>query len=155
MKAAPSENVDLAEIAAWEQAGEHLVDYLRNLGVNDPSLVQSLAADCLSRARNRVSTGSVDDLLRRAIEEAQRHMDASVAKLLGLSPTRDAHKIAEARAALLFRATGQSTDFLFGAPDTEQARVPRLKASLPVPTPPEAPIAMPVQKIDFLFFKST
>lgn len=134
---------------------ERLIDYLHRLGVQDPELSQSLAAHCLSHAKRRVGAGMNDELLRRAIEEAQHCMDAGLARLLGLSVTRDAHTIAGARTALLMCMQDGSTDFVFSHTEPEHHRLSRLKAALPRPVPPESPRAMLPQKLDFFFFKSS
>lgn len=141
--------------AVLESTRQALLDYLRDLHVKDAVLLNSLAADCLSHARRRVAPGFSGELLRRAIEEAQRRVDSALARLLGLSATRDLHALAGARAALLLCAKDASTDFLFdqGTPDTD--RLSRLKALLPKATPAESPRAMVPQKFDFFLFKSS
>lgn len=132
-----------------------LTDYLQRLGVGSPQLLDALASHCLSRARKRSPAGSGEELLRRAIEEAQNRMDFGLARLLGLNPTRDAHTIAGARAALLMCRRRQSTDFVFTPDEPDPERLARLQAALPVATPPESPRPMMPQKLQFRFFKSS
>ncbi len=132
-----------------------LLEYLRRLGVKEPALLDALATECLSHARRRVAPGLNDELLRRAIEEAQRRMDAALARVLDFNATRDLHALAGARAALLMCGEAPSTDFLFEKQEPDSERLSRLKAKLPVATPPETPRAMAPQKLEFLFFKSS
>jgi hypothetical protein len=50
---------------------------------------------------------------------------------------------------------GQPTDFLFRITPDENPHPPSWAARVPDPVPPEAPTAMPVQKLEFVFFKSS
>lgn len=155
MKAGSAERITwTGHEAVLESARASLLDYLRDLGMRDPALVNALALECLNHARRRVGPGLRDELLRRAIEEVQRRMDVAVARWLGLNASRDAHTIAGARAALLMCRKVPSTDFLFDHPEPDPEFVSRLKAVLPMATPPESPRAMAPQKLDFFLFKS-
>lgn len=137
-----------------ESTRNALADYLHRLGVSDRGLRDALVTECLKRAGSRVAPGLHDELLRRSIEEAQRRMDSALARLLGLSVTRDLHTIAGARAALLMCSKRASTDFLFDDRLHEPERAFRLKAILPMATPPESPRTMAPQKLEFFLFKS-
>lgn len=132
-----------------------LREYLRALGISGEQLLNSLATECLNVARRRVGPGSREELLRRAIEEAQRRLDAALARSLGLSPTRDVHQIAGARAALLIYGKQPSSDFLFDRDAVDPDVITGLKAVSPMPVPPEVPRPMVPQKLEFLFFKSS
>lgn len=132
-----------------------LHDYLEALGIRGDALLQSLAMECLQVARNRVGPGSRDELLRRAIEEAQRRFDSAIARLLGLSVTRDQHLVAGMRAALLLCGPAASSDFLFEPGEADVEVIVKLKACAPVATPPEVPRPMVPQKLEFVFFKSS
>lgn len=137
------------------KARERLLVYLGRLGLSDPELIETLVSECLDRAGKPFGTrGSDEEVLRRGIDEAQALFDARLGKALDLNPSRDQNRIAGARAALLL-CGGQPTDFLFRRTPDENPHPPSWAARLPDPVPPEAPVAMPVQKLEFVFFKSS
>ncbi|HYE35060.1 hypothetical protein [Methylocaldum sp.] len=129
--------------------------YLRSLGLSQQSLVDELADDCLNRAQRRVGRGAGDELLRRAVEEAQRRFDHALARTMRLSPSKDTHPIAAARAALLLTGSPLAGDALFGNPDQSPESGEMLREILPRPTPPEDHISMAEQPLRFWLFKST
>lgn len=138
-----------------ESVRRSLHDYLRVLGLRGEPLLNAFATECLQVARRRVGPGSGDELLRRAIEEAQRRFDTALAHRLGFSMTRDQHQIAGARAALLMCRPCPSSDFLFESGEADPALLARLKACAPVATPPEVPRPMAPQKLEFFLFRSS
>ncbi|CAL1240401.1 hypothetical protein [Candidatus Methylocalor cossyra] len=130
-----------------------VVAYWRRLKVADPALLESLTADCLSRAKRRIGpTASPDELLLRALEEAERQFDRTLARALRLT---DGHARAAARAALLAARDLARADELLRtgalAPELEA----ELRRRLPRATPPEAPLAMPEASLRFWLFRST
>ena len=135
-------------------AGERVVAYWRRLGLSDPALIDSLTEECLHRARRRMGRGSDEELLMRALEEAQRRFDHALARALHLPPSGDVHAIAAARAALLLESGGFCSDSLFRsgepAPDVQS----KLQAILPRSTPPEAHLPMSEAPLSFWLFKS-
>jgi len=129
--------------------------YLRSLGLSRPDLIESLAEDCLNRARRRVGRGAGDELLKHAVEEALRRFDHALARAMRLSPSKDPHPIAAARAALLLTGNPSAGDALFGNPEPPPETGEMLREILPRPTPPEAPVPMTEQPLKFWLFKST
>lgn len=128
--------------------------YLRRLHFQDSALIDKLAADCVERAQRRVAKNDSGELLRRALEEAQRRFDQAVARALGPNSGRDPGLVASVRAALLLGRSGISVDELFLSPAVNPEIASLLQARRPVALPPEAPVAMPPQKLRFVFFKS-
>ncbi|MBP1148249.1 MULTISPECIES: hypothetical protein [Methylocaldum] len=134
---------------------ERVVAYLQSLGLSRQDLIENLADDCLNRARRRVGRGAGDELLKRAIEEAQRRFDHALARAMRLSPSKDPHPIAAARAALLLTGCPSASDALFGNPDPPSETGEMLREILPRPTPPEDSVPMAEQPLRFWLFKST
>jgi hypothetical protein len=133
---------------------ERISAYWNQLGLVDEDLIASLSRDCLASARRRVGRASSADLLRRALEEAQRRFDHALATAAGLPPTNDPHPLAAARAALLL-SDGFPADSLFAHDDVTRHLKERLAHSLPQPTPPEARVTMTPVPLRFWLFKST
>lgn len=154
--AAPvSDCATLLHESSSAEAKERLITYLHQLGVSEPALVETLAEECLHRARRRVAPGSQEELLRRALEEAQRRFDHAVARALNMTGGKDFYPVAGARAALLLGcAAGVCGDHLFHSHEDQSELAARMRAVLPLATPPEANLAMPDQHISF-FFSST
>jgi len=122
---------------------ERVSAYLRKLGLTDEGLIARLAAECLESARRRVAPGCESELLRRALEQAQRRFNQVLAKTLGLTGTPDDERsLAAARAAILLRAQPSPTDGLFNGRHDVQEWVGQIRQTLPVSTPPESPLDM-------------
>jgi AcrR family transcriptional regulator len=141
---------------AWpEPVRERVMAYWRGLGLVDPALIEHLADDCLSRARRRVGRGSdEEELLRRALEEAQRRFDHALTWALGLPPSQDHYPVAAARAAYLLANERIPADRLFAPGDGASDFGVRLRKALPRSTPPEAHLPMPEAPLRFWLFKS-
>jgi hypothetical protein len=133
---------------------QRLIAYLQQLGLRDPVRIASFADECLRHAARKVAPGSHEELIRRALEEAQRRFEHAVARAMGLTVGGDFHPVAAARAALLLRGAGELNvdDLLSGDDDSTLAA--RLRAVLPRPTPPEAGLSMHEQPISFLISRS-
>lgn len=116
--------------------------YLRRLGWPEGSLA-ALAADCLVRARRGVRADDPEDLGRRAIAGAQRALDAHLQTLLDLDA--DAQTLAAARAAALLSGEEQ----LLRAQGPNGEALAALRGALPRACPAEAPLQMPVQRLEF------
>ncbi|QJD28908.1 hypothetical protein [Methylococcus geothermalis] len=136
------------------EIGETVKSYLQRLRFRDAALIERLAAECVERARRRVARHDSAELLRRAIEEAQRRLDQALARALGVNVSREPSLIAGARAALLLGDLGISADELYQNSAVNPELTSRLQRHYPVPQPPEAPGAMPRQKLRFFLFKS-
>lgn len=130
-------------------------DYFRALGLTNAELIESLTHDCLAKARRRVGRDVEDELLRRAIEEAQRRFDHALAAAAGVPPLNDPYPIARTRAAMLLSSSGHAADALFTHDASTRELGDRLKHGLPQPTPPEEHLNMVVAPLSFWFFKST
>jgi hypothetical protein len=72
-----------------------------------------------------------------------------------LSPSKDPHPIAAARAALLLTGCPLAADALFENPEPPAEAGEMLREILPRSTPPEAPVSMAEQPLRFWLFKST
>jgi AcrR family transcriptional regulator len=132
-----------------------IMAYWRELGLTDPALIETLADDCLDRARRRVGRGSDEgELLRRALEEARRRFDHALTWALGLPPSEDHRPLAAARAAYLLAEERIPADSLFAPGASASDLSLRLRKALPRATPPEAPLPMPEAPLRFWLFKS-
>lgn len=130
-------------------------NYFKALGLRNAELIESLSYDCLAKARRRVGRDVEDELVRRAIEEAQRRFDHALAAAAGVPPLNDPYPIARTRAAMLLSSSGNDADALFTHDASTRELGDRLKNSLPQPTPPEEHLNMAVTPLKFWFFKST
>jgi hypothetical protein len=133
---------------------ERVVAYWRRLGLTDPALIDSLAEDCLHRAKRRLGRRTDEALLMRTLEEAQRRFDHALARALRLPPSGDIHAIAAARAALLLSGDGLGSDCLFRPGEPPPEFQAQLQAALPRSTPPEAHLSMPEAPLSFWLFES-
>ncbi len=133
---------------------KRVADYWRVLGLTNEELIASLSEDCLSRARRLAGRASGAELLRRALEEAQRRFDHALASAVGMPPSNDPHPLAAARAALLL-IPDFSSDCLFAHDDSTRQLNDKLQACLPQSTPEESPLAMAQASFRFWLFKST
>lgn len=136
------------------QVRERVMAYWRSLGLADPDLIEHLTRDCLHRATRKVGRGSDEELLRRALEEAQRRFDHALARALGLPPSGDHHPVAAARAAFLLAKERIPADRLFGPGEAVAEVGKQLQKILPRSTPPEAHLSMPEAPLRFWLFKS-
>jgi hypothetical protein len=124
------------------------------LGLTDEDLIASLSRDCLLSARRIVGRTASLELLRRALEEAQRRFDHALAMAAGLPPSNDPHPLAAVRAALLL-SKRFTADCLFAHDDVTRQLKEQLDHSLPQPTPPEAKLNMTPASLRFWLFNST
>ncbi|QSA96258.1 hypothetical protein [Methylococcus sp. EFPC2] len=137
-----------AELAG---ARERLGTYFARLGLDDPARIDVLVEECLRRASGKVAPGSIEELKRRALEEAQRCFELSVARILGVAGNKEPSRVAAARAALLLGGTGDlDMDQLFLGEETGETAL-RLRAAMPQAVPPEAHLSMHEQPISFFF----
>ena len=133
---------------------EQIGHYWKMLGLTNEDLIASLTGDCLSRAKRLAGRASQAELLRRALEEAQRRFDHALASAIGMPPSNDPHPLAAARAALLL-TPDLSADCLFAHDDSTRELKDRLLACLPRSTPEESPLPMTPVSFRFWLFKST
>jgi hypothetical protein len=130
-----------------------VIAYLNRLGIRDQDLLRRLSAACLQRASRRAAPGQHEELLRRALEEAQRRFDAALAQSLHLQGVKNQHALAAARAALLLGKGAMASDSVLQGQEGENATLAFLAATIPQATPPEVPQEMHEQPISFLFRK--
>ena len=152
-EAAPASAPDLSAID-FGPVRAKVTDYWKALRLTDEVLIGNLVEDCINRARLRVGRPSSPELLRRAIEEAQRRFDHALASAIGIPPSNDPHPLAAARAALLL-TPGLSADSLFRHDASTRELKEKLEPLLPRSTPPEAPVSMTPVPLRFWLFKST
>lgn len=135
------------------QIRQQVAAYWRDLGIAAPELAQSLADECLARAGRRVAPKANEELLRRALEEAQRRFDAALGRALSL-PAGQPHALSAARAAFLLTRDGLAADGLFQSGETAAEVGSRIRAVLPHPTPPESALTMTEAPLRFWLFRS-
>ena len=135
--------------ASLQRVRQRLSAYLEQLGVTDTDLAAPLVNESMKRAERRSAPGATGELMRRALEELQRRIDGAVAKVYGLNPVKDAHRVAAARAlSLKSGAANLRLQAVLRRAVTESAvEVP----GLPAATPPEARLTMHPEPIAFFF----
>lgn len=142
--------------AVPERVRQRVAEYWRRLGLADPALVERLTEESLVRAGRRVGQRAAEqELLRRALEEAQRRFDHALARALRLPPSKDTQPVAAARAAFLLAQERPCADSLFQTTEPLPEIDAQLRAVLPCATPPEAPLAMSETPFRFWLFQST
>jgi hypothetical protein len=137
-----------------DELRERVGHYWQMLGLTNQDLIASLTGDCLSKARRLAGRASEMELLRRALEEAQRRFDHALASAVGMPPSNDPHPLAAARAALLL-TPDLSADCLFAHDDSTRELKDRLLGCVPRSTPEESPVTMTPVSFRFWLFKST
>jgi hypothetical protein len=137
-----------------DELKERIGHYWQMLGLTNQDLIASLTGDCLSKARRLAGRASEMELLRRALEEAQRRFDHALASAVGMPPSNDPHPLAAARAALLL-TPDLSADCLFAHDDSTRELKDRLLGCVPRSTPEESPVTMTPVSFRFWLFKST
>lgn len=135
------------ETAECSEAADRVVALLRVLGLREPQQLQALAEQCVQRARLRVRERSSDELNRRALEEARRHHDRWLARSLGRPQSPSPQDLGRVRTALLLAHPEIGKHYGGELGETETRA---LRGAFPQPTPPEAPLAMSIQRIEFV-----
>lgn len=154
MERAVTEQPETGEAKPAPELIARIEAYWRQLGLKDPVLIGSLAHDCLHRARRLIGRPDDGELLRRALEEAQRRFDHALANAMGMPPSNDPQPLAAARAALLL-SPEWSGDTLFRHDETTRQLAESLRSVLPVSVPDESHLTMKTVPLDFWLFKST
>lgn len=153
LSSAPGESVSLSPVLSASIL-DTLVSYLRRLGLTDAALIQQVAEDCLERARRRAAPGSESELLRRALEEAQRRFNQALSAALDIKPAEGERHLAAARAAFLLRSQPLPADDLFRSPTDPHDWTVALAKAMPHNTPPESPLEMHDRPMRFWLFRS-
>lgn len=138
-----------------EPIRERLRAYWHSLGIGNEALLDSLAGECVQKARHKMGRASGQEWLKLALEEAQRRFDHALARALRLPPAKDNQALLTARAAFLLNPGRFSAEGLFQSPETAAELAAELQAVLPQATPPEAHLSMVEQPLDFWLFSST
>lgn len=147
--------VTLPHRAELAGARDRLRAYFTRLGLDDPARIEVLVEECLRRASGKVAPGSIEELIRRALEEAQRCFESAVARILGVAGNKEPQRVAAARAALLLGGAGElDIDILFLDEEVGDVAL-RLRSAMPQAIPPEALQSMHEQPISFFFSSST
>ncbi|NJD07967.1 MAG: hypothetical protein FIA97_15955 [Methylococcaceae bacterium] len=137
------------DAASLNLVRRRLTAYLEQLKVTDPGLIETLLEESMKRAERRSASGDTDELMRRALEEIQRRIDAAVAKVYGLNPVKDMHRVAAAR-ALSLKSGSPNLQLEAVLRSASADDTPALPA-LPAATPPEARLSMHPEPIAFFF----
>ena len=132
-----------------------VIAYLRKLGLRDQDLISHLGEACLHRASRRAAPGAHHELLRRALEEAQRRFDHALALSLSLQGTKNQHALAAARAALLLGNTALESEKFLHAQGDMRGEAGSLLQATPQATPPESRLPMHEQEFSFFFTRSS
>ncbi len=137
---------------AAEANKKSVTTYLKQLGLKAPALLETLSEELMHRAKRRVAPDAPnEEVLRLALDEAQRRFDNAIMQTLNLSG-KEIQPIAAVRAALLLN--DEASDFLFRSEDINDERIAKLQANLPMATPPEAHLEMEEQPISFYLSSS-
>ncbi|WP_221047415.1 hypothetical protein [Methylogaea oryzae] len=147
----PPVEVSEEEARLLHDAEDAVRGYLQQLGFG-VAAIDSVVPLCLAKARKRVGRGpaAVEELRRRAVEDAQRRLDRALGHLLGFEAD-DLSNLARARAALFLDGVGFPKDNLLSGQPVSPEAVSALAAHLPTATPPEAPLPMKHQTFSFIF----
>ncbi len=131
-----------------EELKQFVADYLRRLKFSDPEVIETLALECLEWAAKR-SVSDLQGVVRRALEQAHRLLDRGLAQALELRLPEETTAVSAAKAALLLTREPICAEDLIRPSPEQGALALRLKAHLPLATPPEVPSAMPHQDLEF------
>lgn len=150
-EALPQSNVVDEEARLLRDAEDAVRSYLRQLGFG-VAASEAWVPLCLAKARKRVGrrSSALEELRRRAVEDAQRRLDRALGHLLGFEAD-DLPNLARARAALLLDGAGFPKDNLLTGEPVPPEAVSALAVHLPTATPPESPLPMAHQTFSFLF----
>ncbi len=138
-----------------EAIKEQVSAYLRTLGLRDPALIKAVTGACLQRASRRAAPGAHHELLRRALEEAQRRFDGALGQALNLQGSKSPHALAAARAVLLLEDTEVDADALMRGQQDLSGVTSSICSRLPQATPPESRLPMHEQPLSFFFSRSS
>jgi len=154
MKSSPLTLVS-AEGESTRAVRERVIAYLRQLGLQDEQNLVMVAEGCIQRARLRVRLDAGEEFNRRALEEAKRYHDRWLKRAFSLSDQPSQQELGRARAALLLSGIAIDLDAWHHANHLAIAERLDLRAAFPQATPPEAPLAMPVQRLEFVALQGT
>ncbi|MCD6047629.1 MAG: hypothetical protein K0S08_1276 [Gammaproteobacteria bacterium] len=124
---------------------EQLMLFLQQLHICDLKLREQIGDEILDKFTFFLREVSYKKSLKIIQNVALAYFNQALADYLLLDMSKDCHLITGARAQILSQM--QSTDFLF----LNEGSSPKLKIDFQSATPPEAPLEMPEQKIQFLF----
>jgi hypothetical protein len=128
---------------------EQLLLFLQQMHINEIKTREKICDEILEKFTFFLREVSYKKSLKIIQNVALAYFNQALANYLQLDMTKDYHLMTGARAQILNQM--QSTDFLFS--DDESS--PKLKINFRSATPPESPLDMPEQKIEFLFAPSS
>ena len=144
--------------AKWLERVKSLLDnYLSALGISTEQTrsrwIRRVVDDLVLRAEHIAS----EDIPELAVEHMRDLIEARVAMVFNYDPARDHREIAQVLVVLLNEKYSACLNLLFESSEANATAVDHdmietlrraIETSLPIPVPPEAPMAMPVQAIE-------
>lgn len=131
------------------QLQQQLNMFLIALGIRDESLRHQLTQRCLTHMVFVLPEVTPATASRIVLNQAQYFFDEALARHMGLDVIQDRNQLTVFRAQLLHQKI--DTDFLFSA---EGLACASLNITPEVAIPPESPLAMPKQRLTFVFRKN-
>ena len=144
--------------ADWLERVNTLLDsYLSALGISTEQTrsrwIRRVVDDLMVRAEHVAS----EDMLELAVEHMRDLIEARVAMVFNYDPAHDHREIAQVLVVLLNEKYSDCLNLLFECSEANATAVNNdmieklrraIEASLPIPVPPGAPMAMPEQAIE-------
>lgn len=146
-----SEAVSVCE--QWQDRVITLLDsYLREFGLSSEATRERWIKRVVEKLATRTDIVATEDILEEAVEQMRDLIEARVARLSNHDPARQHKEIAQLLVVLLKRKNTDCLNMLFECGE-DDINMPEhlcrsLAVSSPMPVPPEAPLAMPVQIIE-------
>jgi hypothetical protein len=139
----------------WQSRVRNLLDhYLKKFGISSALTRQKWTDRVITGLKARSEDVACEDIYEEAIEQLRDLIDARLAKIGAYDPAQEQSEIARNLVALLNKKHAETLNRFFEHiethedSDTLETLRRTLAGSLPVPTPPEAPLPMPEQRID-------
>ena len=139
----------------WPDKVKALLDtYLREFGLDSEVTRARWINRVVEDLATRAELVATEDILEEAVEQMRDLIEARIAMLSNHDPAREHKEIAQIMVLLLKEKNAGCLNKLFehSEPDADLEMLEHLRqacdASLPIPVPEEAPLAMPVQTIE-------
>lgn len=146
---------DVSISSEWSGKVKGLLDaYLCEFGISSEVSRAFWIDQVIDDLVTRAELVATEDILEEAIEQMRNLIEARVAMVCGYDPVREQKEIAQVIVVLLNENNADCRNKLFerSASGIDAAVLESLQQSLktykPIPTPTEAPLAMPVQIIE-------
>ena len=141
--------------AEWQGQVKALLDtYLCEYGIRSERIRAHWINRVVEDLRARTEPVATEDILEDAVEHMRDLIEARIAVVCNHDPAREHKEIAQILVVLLNEKYSDYLNMLFermepaGDLETLERLCHALAACVPVPVPPEAPLAMPVQTIE-------